>query len=650
MITHKSILFSCVLFVFLFLLCVDTYAYEVSSASACKKPDAHPDAWRFYTKIDSFPGWTRNYYKKYGKCKENQYTKYNNRYVDDSDIHYHVGHGGDKWDWGNWKTLRAVIFKKSAMVPSEAKRIWGNRDLEWIGFRCCKLLDNKSRSYWANSMDGLHLFCGFKTNSYKDNDFGKIWAERMKQRKKIYLAWFAAADETQKNGVVARVLAEHRYNWYDRLWGYGYVSSDYPIDNRYHYISHKVGSPPYIQEDSLTEMELYEITPPPVDDNYIWTIGQAFGFAYGDPIDYSSPDYALLSRQTNPSGDPCDPNIVVETLQVYMNNGRYCYINSDKWLRPEINVTMPDPGTAYTIAHNFLMNNGLNELDAGAHSVDYSMLETAEMNDPTPIESHQITAAVCYARQIDAIAGVPVTVAGAGARLKVYIDSFFDVCASVGQWPDVVGQGPVPIITKEEAYSRFVTHGEKIVIEPVVIDYTHTDVNNATLGYYEAPPRVPQTQLVPIWILELNYYDGNDLLTTADAFIPAAEQFYPPIASISSPSHGSEFDSGESIDFNCVADANYGVPPYSYEWTSDIDGLLSTDSNFMATLSIACVSDGNSVEVMPHTITLKITDFENRSSSESVEVTVHRYASDLNCDGTTDFKDFAITANQWLKP
>jgi len=98
--------------------------------------------------------------------KESQYTKDNNKYIDASDIHYHVGHGGDRKDGRYGKTLRAVIFESSALVPGEAIRIWGNDDLEWIGFRCCQLLRDDSRSYWANTMQGVHLLCGFKTNSH----------------------------------------------------------------------------------------------------------------------------------------------------------------------------------------------------------------------------------------------------------------------------------------------------------------------------------------------------------------------------------------------------------------------------------------------------------------------------------------------------
>ncbi|HUV40849.1 MAG TPA: hypothetical protein VMW23_03560, partial [Sedimentisphaerales bacterium] len=65
---------------------------------------------------------------------------------------------------------------------------------------------------------------------------------------------------------------------------------------------------------------------------------------------------------------------------------------------------------------------------------------------------------------------------------------------------------------------------------------------------------------------------------------------------------------------------------------------------------IACTADGNSIEVVPHTVKLKITDSMGQSSSESVDVTIERLSGDINCDNKVDFQDFAVMANQWLKP
>ncbi len=634
------------------LLAAQAKAYRVSAGAACKKPNSRPDAQRFYDKVDTFPGWSKHFYKKIGKLKEKHYGKKNNKYVDKSDLHYHVGHGGDKWDWGNWKTLRAIIFKGSAMVPSEAKRIWGNKNLNWIGFRCCKLLQDKSRSYWANSMDGVHLICGFKTNSKKRNDFGKIWAEQMKLKKKVYQAWFTALDQTNQNGVVARVLAEHTGNWNDRLHGYGYVSSDSPVDNYYHYKSHPAGSPPYLQVNHLTDMRIYEVEPRAVDEAYIRDLGSHFGFTAVDPVE-TLEDSIVLSRPEDPGVDPCDPSYAVHVLQVYNNSGNYTYQDSGRMWASIPGQQFPSPTDAHTLAQNFLNSTGLHEPDALAWDVEYSTMSTAEVNEVTPLETHNIACAVSYARHIEASDGENVSVAGAGARLKVYLDATGGVAGSMGRWRDIMwGENTVAVLTKEEAFSRFSLYGPKVSIEPILVEYNRvvSDLNSATLAYYEHPAPDMQNQLTPIWIFSVDFYDGNELLTTADTFVPSAHEFYPPIANITSPAEGSEFEPNDVINFNSVTDANFGASPYAYEWTSDIDGQLSTAANFSGSLSIACVSDGNSTEVASHIITLKITDATGRSSSESAEVTVRRLSSDLNCDNIVNFGDLAVMGEQWLKP
>ena len=631
--------------------CADVMAYKVGAGSACKSPDSHPDAKAFYDKVDSFPNWSPNFYKKYGDLKESHYGSSNDSYVDSSDIHYHVGHGGDKWDWGNWKTLRAIIFDGSAMVPSEAKKRWGNNNLEWIGFRCCKLLEDKSRGYWANSMDKLHLLCGFKTNSYARDDFGKIWAEQMQLKNKIYQAWFTALDQTNQNGVVARVLAEASGNFDDRLWGYGYVSSDPSVDKYYHYKDHPSGSPPYLFVDFLPEMFIYEVQPRSVDEDYIRTIGNAFGFGLADPVQDHG-DYLLMSRLQVPGADPCDPNLMIHTLQVYTNSGQYYYLNTATLWPTETNLQFPSPTAAHSIAEGFLGTNALHLSDAGSWDVEYSTLNLAEVNEVTPLETHQIGCAVSYAREIEAYAGTFVTVAGAGARLRVYIDHTSGVAGAMGNWRNITQNGTVPVLTKEEVWDRFKLHGPKVSVEPILLEYNRveTDLMTATLAYYEQPGPDLQGRLIPIWIFAVDYYDGDLLLTTANTFVPAAAQFYPPVANISSPDDGSEYNAGDIIDFNSVTDPNYGTPSYTYEWTSDIDGLLSTDPNFTGSLSIACTADGNSIEVVPHTVKLKITDSMGRSSSESVDVTIKRLSGDINCDNKVDFQDFAVMANQWLKP
>ncbi len=650
---RRKIMFAFLVVAVVFLILIDTaQAYKVSAGAACKKPNSDPDAVRFYNKIKSFPSWTGNFYKKYGSLKEKYYGKDNHKWIDKSDIHYHVGHGGNKWDWGYWRTLRAIIFDGSAMVPSEARRKWGNQNLEWIGFRCCQLLNNNSRRYWAGAMNKLHLILGFKTNSYKHDNFGKIWAEQMKLKKTVKQAWFVATDRTQPKGVVARVLAETSACFSDRLWRYGYVSSDPRVDSRYYYSDHSAGSPEYLSVNHLSEMFIYEVVQRQVNEAYVQQIADAFGLAAESITE--TDDAFIISRPYTTNTDPNDPNNGFDTLEVLKNSGRYYYHDTGRLWLPDLNI-----GGFYSDplgrAGQFLTDNGLMPSDTGASAVEYEYITSQDTNDvaPEPNQTYPQSCCAVYARRLEAgLGGDHVSVAGPGAKLKVYIRENGGIIGCTGNWRNVQATSTVPVITKEEAWDLYSQYGERVAICPIIVDYNRkeTDLNTATQAYYEYSALHLQTTLIPVWIFKVDYYDGEDLLTTADAFIPAVQSFVPPVAGITEPGDASEFLHGENIRFRCSAVPGLGTPPYTYQWESDVDGLLSTEPNFKTcSLGINCISDGNTCEILPHTVSLTITDSQGLNSTDSIQVTIQRLAGDINCDGIIDFKDVALMSGQWLQ-
>ena len=86
------------------------------------------------------------------------------------------------WDplWG--RTNQSVYFGSTHddnhLVPGDAYRSYGNKELEWICFDSCSTLAD--RSYWYTAFDGLHLILGFANTmyviSYGD---GRKWGEYM---------------------------------------------------------------------------------------------------------------------------------------------------------------------------------------------------------------------------------------------------------------------------------------------------------------------------------------------------------------------------------------------------------------------------------------------------------------------------------------
>ena len=167
---HQFIILMCCVIVGLF--CADLHAAKVSAAGACSTPNSHPDARRFYDRVRSFPGWTGNFYKEDENSVQDHYRRHdqggqNNAWVDSSDLHYHISHGGSRYDsyWG--KNLTAILLEDGSRVDAgEARNAWGDNNLEWIAFRNCKLLNDNSKAYWSTAMNHLHLILGFKKNKY----------------------------------------------------------------------------------------------------------------------------------------------------------------------------------------------------------------------------------------------------------------------------------------------------------------------------------------------------------------------------------------------------------------------------------------------------------------------------------------------------
>jgi hypothetical protein len=59
---------------------------------------------------------------------------------------------------------------------------------------------------------------------------------------------------------------------------------------------------------------------------------------------------------------------------------------------------------------------------------------------------------------------------------------------------------------------------------------------------------------------------------------------------------------GETVDFE--GSATGGTSPYTYEWFSDVDGLLGVGPSISTTLS----DSQREGQILNHTVTLRVTD------------------------------------------
>jgi len=645
---------------------IQTFAWQCSGCGGCNGDYFYTCADRFCDKVDSFPGWGQQFCLSCSSCSQNYYMRSavggsENSWVDSTDIHFRNSHCGLAWDSYWAKTLSSIPFTDGSVTPGEAYRAWGDYDLEWMAVKCCSLLHDSSKAYWYTTFDGLHLMLGFKTSSYGATNFGRKWAERMKKTTILWWtwdgqtltqAWFNTTDETQPSGTVARVLAEVNNNYNDHLWGQGYVSSDPTYNGWYWYWDHVAGSPPYLPVNSLETMNVYRVVPRKVDEKYVQNIGRAFGLTgqVGDLCD---------SFVMTGFAEPLDKNPKV--LKVSKASGQFYFQNQSKLFAADPQAGQFDPRLAEGVATSFLQEYGLLPQDAGASTVEFDTLTEESEQGEVRQQLFQNTNVV-YARQLpaDAAGGQMVSVAGAGARLKVYLyddGEHGDVIGAMGNWRNVEPMGSIPVNDSKDTWDFFVRFGEALSPAKAQVAYNRAvpDYENATQGYYEHPGFAEQQELIPCWIIPVEYYQDDTLILKADTFIPAAESYFPPVVEILKPAEFETFDYGELIFFDCQVQEGFGTPPYSYNWESDVDGVLSTQKSFQTDLlSLHCPDTSCDCSPLPHTITLTVTDSKGSEAEDFVVITIKGKCdectdcADLNRDNMVDLKDFATWADRYL--
>lgn len=670
---RKSLIVCFVVVSALLLFPIKTSAYEVSAAGGCSVPNVHPDGRGFYYKVKGFPEWRRHYYADDYYCKAIQYKRKdlggaNNYFIDRSDIHYHVGHGAIRWDGYYGKNLTAIIFEDgSSLLPSEAKGAWGEIDLEWIGFRNCKLLDETSRSYWAKAMNGIRLILGFKTSCYTHDKFGQQWAQKMRSKKKyskdkvnmyiypgmtITQAWFSTTDWTQPSGTTACVIAERYPNYYDHLWGNGSTFEHDPhIDNFKHYWDHPVPYPRQQRVNSLSTMKVYEVVPRDVNEAYVRQIGTAFGLAAEHVVEMcDSFVMADLSDSNNP-----------KILEVSKMTGHFSYHEDGKLFAADPNMGQCPEELAHELAESFLADHGLlpDDADTTVYSVGFDTITEINIDTNDVVQTLYQNTNVAYAREIfaDSRETIKVSVAGAGARLNVYIAEDESIMGARGNWRNIQTTSEIAVNNAVTTWSFFDTYGEKVAIEPVLVDYDEAipDYATATQLYYEYSSHRQQTELIPCWMFEVDYYLDDELVLTANTFIPAAQSYMPPVVEIIKPAEFKTFEHGEMADFDCQVEAGFGTPPYSYDWESSVYGFLSTQKSFQTdSLSVHCPDESLDCSPLPYAITVTVTDAKGFQATDTIIITVDGPCdecsdpSDLDHSGTVDMKDLAHWADRYL--
>ncbi len=213
-----------------------------------------------------------------------------------------------------------------------------------------------------------------------------------------------------------------------------------------------------------------------------------------------------------------------------------------------------------------------------------------------------------------------------------------------GGWRDVVqplvtnpgsqslGAATVAIKTAAQAWTDFLADPNIALAKPPLGQYNTTGKPLPTLAYYEQASDVPQNELIPVWVFVADVYTtaaqalkqsplGASELVASDVIIyvpAAAADSALPQASITSPTAGTKVLPGQSLDLSGTASG--GTPPYTYLWSSSVDGALGTAATVPVPGGLhSDVHGGNS---QPNTISLLVTDADGQQSTATVDVSV----------------------------
>ncbi|MFH1147389.1 MAG: DUF6345 domain-containing protein [Pseudomonadota bacterium] len=620
----------------------------------------------FYNNLAAI-GWTGKFHWTNWNAFEKDFKKspgWEESYADDVDIAMACTHGSSAWDsyWG--RTNHSVYFGSTVddhhLVPGDAYRSYGDNNLEWICFDSCSVLAD--RSYWHTTFDGLHLMLGFANTmyviSYGD---GKRWTEYMIDNgwwdwsRTVTQAWFSTVDDLQPSGVKARVLAEVYDNYNDYLHGQGYVSGDPTNNGWYWYWDHTAGSEPPLQASALSMM-LYEVIPETVDNEYLAQMARNFEL----PANYGE------DRENFYLADDDGRVLTVDRFQ-----GSFRYHNLKKlWKTPSEPrpIKLPGKEQAMATARSYLADRGLLPQDAYLYradpdeQVEIRIFEFGSNEQGGPGGTvHELreeeTNRIATNYQVEFARHLPfdgtsagASVMGPGAKLKVYIGEGGEVIGAHGGWKTVKGAGTVAVMPEDSVRKLFDVFRNKIALEQL----PHFDfyaVKQSTLGYYERRLGEAQNYLIPCWILDADFYtvpaDGPPGILQAAIvpvvpdfsgyiYLPAAEEFIPLVAEIDRPLDGSRFVVGDTIVFH--GQAQFGVLPYVYRWSSDVDGYLGEGQEIKVnSLSVARREEAC---IIPHTITVAVTDSAGNAASDSIKVTIlpkpceGDYDQDCDVDGS----------------
>ncbi|MFX1416733.1 MAG: DUF6345 domain-containing protein [Promethearchaeota archaeon] len=334
---------------------------------------------------------------------------------------------------------------------------------------------------------------------------------------------------------------------------------------------------------SQTQMPVFELVTPEVNETYVETMARS------------------LTTIPEISAEETEIGFVVsylnQTFEMDRRDGSMWYADYEKLWNVALGIEVPTPSSCKTDADAWLREKGLlpdNAVFANMGSTNV----TTYTPDSDEIRTKVLQWHVNYELMMN---DIPIT--GDAAQITVMIGEGGDTVGFNWKWRE---PKPEPYATFELIEYESVLDAHGIFMDEVVdhrLAYTTDDEPGSSLLY-------------PVYEIEILTGEDEEGIAIHTLQVIDATLLNPQVE-ITAPSHGISVMPGTSITFDCSV--AFGTPPYTYQWGSDFDGVLSTSKTF-TTVSLSEVTKKG--YPVPHAISVRVRDAEDRGCSDCIAVTI----------------------------
>jgi hypothetical protein len=334
---------------------------------------------------------------------------------------------------------------------------------------------------------------------------------------------------------------------------------------------------------SQTLMPIYELITPEVNESHTEEMARSLF------------DIAEIQAEETETGFVV--NYLNQTFEMDRRDGSMWYADYDKLWNVALGIEVPTPESCQTTADAWLREKGI--LPDNAILSDIGSTNVTTYNpDADRIQTKVLQWHVNYELMMN---DIPIT--GDAAQITVMIGEGGDTVGFNWKWREPKAE-PYAEFELIEYESILDAHG--IYVDEVVdhrLAYTTDDDSESGFLY-------------PVYEIEILKGADEEGIAIHHFEVIDATLLNPQVE-ITTPSHGISMMPGASITFDCSV--TFGTPPYTYEWGSDFDGVLSTSKSF-TTVSLSEVTKKD--YPVPHAISVRVRDAENRPCSDCIAVTI----------------------------